>query len=35
MAALLAASPAEFGKLIENDTGRWAKVIEFDGINAV
>ena len=29
---LLPGSPAEFRKLIENDTQKWAKVIEFAGI---
>jgi tripartite-type tricarboxylate transporter receptor subunit TctC len=32
---VLPASPAEFGKLIADDTEKWAKVIKFAGIKAV
>jgi hypothetical protein len=29
---VLSGSPAEFGKLIANETEKWAKVIKFAGI---
>ena len=32
--AVLALSPAEFGKLIADETEKWAKVIKFAGIKA-
>ena len=32
---VLPASPAEFGKLIADDTEKWAKVIKFAGIKAI
>jgi hypothetical protein len=30
----LAGSPVEFGKLIAQDTEKWAKVVKFAGIEA-
>jgi tripartite-type tricarboxylate transporter receptor subunit TctC len=30
----IVASPAEFGKIIAEDTAKWAKVIQFSGANA-
>jgi tripartite-type tricarboxylate transporter receptor subunit TctC len=30
--AVLAGSPADFGKLIVEETGKWAKVVKFAGI---
>ena len=31
---MLAGSPADFGKLIADETEKWAKVIKFAGIKA-
>jgi hypothetical protein len=31
---VLAGSPAAFGKLIADDTEKWARVIKFSGIKA-
>jgi tripartite-type tricarboxylate transporter receptor subunit TctC len=31
---VLAGSPADFGKLIANETEKWAKVVKFAGIKA-
>jgi tripartite-type tricarboxylate transporter receptor subunit TctC len=33
-ATLLAGSPADFGKLIANETEKWSKVVKFAGIRA-
>jgi hypothetical protein len=31
---VLPGSPADFGKLIADETGKWAKVVKFAGIKA-
>ena len=33
-ASLLAGSPAEFGKLVADETEKWAKVVKFSGAKA-
>jgi hypothetical protein len=32
---VLAGSPADFEKLIADETGKWAKVVKFAGIKAI
>jgi hypothetical protein len=34
-AAPFVSSPADFGKLIADETGKWAKVIKFAGLKPV
>jgi tripartite-type tricarboxylate transporter receptor subunit TctC len=31
---VLAGSPADFGRLLADETGKWAKVIQFAGLKA-
>jgi hypothetical protein len=31
----MSTTPAEFGKFIADETAKWAKVVEFAGINPV
>jgi tripartite-type tricarboxylate transporter receptor subunit TctC len=33
-AALVTGSPADFGKLVANETEKWAKVVKFAGVKA-
>jgi hypothetical protein len=33
-ATLLAGSPADFGKLVADETEKWAKVVKFSGAKA-